>query len=546
METDVDPVGGSAAYRKGSVDFFASGTSAEIVFEQSVAGDTALLLDDVRLLGQSITLPCLGISPAKLDLGLNQTATFSVTVPPQLIATGPATITLESANKAVAKLEGANSDGLLVLTFAQGGEVRKDVNIQSVALGATSIHVVDNAGLCVDNGVDVTVVGSFIRNPSFEANLAGAFPGYGSIASWTGGSGLNNSSGPFHDNGVIPDRRQVAFLQGSQTLSQTLANLVPGKTYWVQFRYNTRNCCGARSLAAAVRFNDADIGVIDDVQPVGTSNPYSYGHVEFTPDTDNGVLSFVSTASGDATFLIDSVSVVQRDSGQIVLQNPSFEAEGAPASPGYIQPDRISGWAGTGNYGVNNARIGPFADNGTNPDQDNVAFIQGAGSLTQHVLGLTAGENYTLTFAANGRAGNTPRLRVSFDGAVIHESDVPPIGGTTPYTTRTVTFTSAVGEGDLKFEQVAAGDNTISIDNIMLKGGGTVTPTGPTLIATKSGGNLRLSWPTTATGFGLFKAPTVKGTYAAVTDPVVIEGENNVVTVVLPTGTAEAYFQLKK
>ena len=70
----------------------------------------------------------------------------------------------------------------------------------------------DSAGLCTDNDVMVTVLNSFVRNSSFESSAVPAGVGYGGIVAWnaSAGTGLNNASGPFHDNGLIPDRRQVA------------------------------------------------------------------------------------------------------------------------------------------------------------------------------------------------------------------------------------------------------------------------------------------------------------------------------------------------
>jgi hypothetical protein len=539
-EQDVTAVGGAENYRSASVDFIAGGNTADVTFEQTAA-DKTVLLDNIQVLGESITLPCLGVAPGKAELSLNQSTTIAISVPPQLIAAGPATIKLRSANAAIARLEGAAADGVLSVTFDAGGETRKDITLHAVALGRTTIDVVDPNGLCVDNGVAVSVIGSFVRNPSFESNLAGNFPGYGSIDSWVGGSGLNNLTGPFHDNGQLPDRKQIGFLQGANTLSQAIANLVPGKRYWVQFRYNTRNCCGG-SLGFAVRFNDIDILTVDGVTPVLSPNQYYIGHAEFVPDTASGTLSFVTTVSGDATLLLDAVTIVQRDEGQVVVHNPSFEASGVVAFPGYIQPDAISGWAGTGSYGVNVSGVGPFADNGVNPDQDSVAFLQNNSSLSQTLTGLNAGANYTAKFAVNARAGNNPRLRVSFDGVNLLEEDIAPVAGTNPYLTREVTFTAAGTEGTLRFEQVLTSDSTLLLDNISITAGGEVRPGLAAVAAVNN--TMRLVWPVSAAGYNLYSSGSVNGTYTAVGNPVVIEGQNNVVTV--PTTGSAQFFQLRK
>jgi len=59
-----------------------------------------------------------------------------------------------------------------------------------------------------------TAQGQTIVNPSFEADNMPASPGYGAITGWTvtgfeGSSGINNSTGPFANNGTIPDGQKV-------------------------------------------------------------------------------------------------------------------------------------------------------------------------------------------------------------------------------------------------------------------------------------------------------------------------------------------------
>src|SRR5258707_15696233 len=53
-----------------------------------------------------------------------------------------------------------------------------------------------------------------IVNPSFEANNPGGV-GYGTPDGWTGvgGVGVDNGGQPFADNGSIPDRGQIGFIQ---------------------------------------------------------------------------------------------------------------------------------------------------------------------------------------------------------------------------------------------------------------------------------------------------------------------------------------------
>ena len=195
---------------------------------------------------------------------------------------------------------------------------------------------------------------------------------------------------------------------------------------------------------------------------------------------------------------------------------------------------------------MNAYAVGPFADNGVGPDQDSVAFLQGQGSsLSQNVSGLTSGQNYTLSFAVNARGGNTPQLRVSFNGTTLLEEAITPVGGPNPYATRSIVFAAPATEGALKFEQIAAGDNTLVFDNVQLVKGGTVTQPAPTLSATRTPeGNLRLAWPASFTGWRLFGAGVVSGAYTAIPSPVVVDGAQQYI--VVPGNLPQQFFRLQR
>lgn len=546
FEEDVTPVGGGNAYHTKSITFVAADVSARVTFSQTLDADQTILLDDIRLAGKSVSLPCLQVTPAKADLSTGQSATVTVTVPPALIASSPATIKLKSANPAVARLTGAAADGSLSLNFAAGGASSQTVTVEAVARGQVTIDVVDAAGLCVDNGINVNVVTSFVRNPSFESNPAGGFPGYGTIDAWTGGSGLNKSGGPFHDNGVIPDREQIAFIQVNGVLSQEIANLTPNKEYWLQFRYNVRNCCGG-TIDLTVRFAGNDLGTIQQISPVGGPNDYYFFSAPLTPTASSGALEFATTASGDATVLLDAVNIVQRDANQLLLDNPSFEASGAVPYPGYIQPRSIAGWkgAGSGAYGVNVAGPGPFADNGINPDQDSVAFLQKVASLSQTLSNLTAGKTYTLSYAYNARSGNSPRLKVTVGDAILQDEVVTPVGGTAPYYSKSVVFTATDATQVLTFAQTSTNDNTVVLDNVKLVEGGVAPVVGPALGAQRAGADqVRIVWPVTVIGFRLQSAPQVGGPWTDDTTPASQQGGQNVVTETI--GSGNKFYRLAK
>lgn len=545
FDDDVNPVG-EGDYHQGSGSFVAASGSVVLRFAQTAEGDQTVLLDDIRVSGEAVNLPCIQLNPANIQVSVDQISTeVTVKLLEDVVANGPATVTVTSSDAEVAMLPGA-VDGTLTLIF-DSASLTQTVEVAGVAPGTARLLFTEPRGVCFDKpGIDVLVLGGFVRNPSFEANSHPSYPGYGPINSWSseggGNTGINGPDGPFHDNGLIPDRRQVALLQTEKTIRQEVVGLTPGKQYWLQFYYNARNCCGG-IIDLFVRFGGDDLATIASVAPVLDTNPYHFKQIAFTATAPSGTLEFQTLNSGDATVLLDAVTIVQRDPGGILVRNPSFEASGLVPSPGYI--DRaIAGWdAGGGGRGVNLSYVGPFADNGVNPDQDNVLFLQGEGTfISQTLTGLTAGENYTARFAANGRSGNAPVLKVLFDGAVAFESTITPVGEGNPYHTLEAVFTASGEEGVLRFEQTATGDQTVLLDNVVVVPGG--TPAVRLSAARQAEGMIRLSWPASAEGYVLQETAALPGGWTDSTAPVTIEGNEKIVMV--EANAAARFYRLKK
>ena len=492
-------------------------------------------------------LPCITAAPtAVTGMPGQSNLVVAVTIPKLLNLTNAASVTVSSLKPAVAVPVGA-VNGALTLNFPAGGTNVQTFNVAMLDQGTTTFVLSNAQGVCVLANVALSVITTFIANPSFEVDPRPGGVGYGAVTSWPnvgGGPGLNTSTGPFQDNGRIPDRKQVALFQGSGVVSQQIAGLTSGKSYWLQFRYNIRNCCTAPfGIDLLVNFEGSQIASIPGIAPVGGMNEYYFAQIEFTPSVSSGLLELTRTATSDATLLLDAVTIVQRDAGQIVIQNPSFEASGQVPFPGYIQPDPISGWTGAGNYGVNFSGVGPFADNGRNPDQDNVAFIQGAGSLSQTISNLTAGQPYTLSYAYNARSGNAPRLKATIGATTVQDENVTPVGGGAPYNVRSGSFTAADTTALLTFAQTATGDQTVLLDNVAITPGGVVS--GPPVRAQLATGNtVRFSWPTSATGFVLQSTASLPGGWTDVNLPVVIVGTENVVTDTI--GTGNKFYRLQK
>jgi len=329
----------------------------------------------------------------------------------------------------------------------------------------------------------VTVWNSLVLNPSFEDSA----PGTNAIPAWSGGSGVNNWSGPALDNGRIPDQVQVAVLQGSNRLSQQIYGLAPGKNYWLQFRYNpsfVASQAGAYGIDLKVKLGGSILAAIPNIAPPGLyalDVPFYFTNIVFVPTNASELLEFDTLPTVPNTtpaLLLDAVSMVQRDADEIVIENPSFEASGQTSDNSFTAP--MAGWSVTGGYGINFSPGDTFGDNGKAPDQGEVLFMWHACTASNLISGLTVGQAYTLSYGVNARGepgGSVLTYDVAFgDIPLLTGQQVNPVGDDNPYVTQYLTFTNDSTSGVLGFATYNVGDTTTLLDNIRLAPGLRVPP----------------------------------------------------------------------
>ena len=553
FQESVKPVGGNNGYHSASVSFEADDVQKQLSFQQTNDGDHTILLDSIRLEGEvGESFPPVQVTPMALELAPNQMGEVIITIPETYLAIKSGQLTLTSPDPSIASFVGADESGALVIDFDKSGENSKAIEIVGGSRGAVRILINPPGGLEVSNDTAVNVVSSIVRNASFESNEAPGGVGIGSIVSWNGGTGLNLAAGPFHDNGAIPDRRQVAVLQGNNNLSQEIKGLEEGESYWLQFNYNARDCCGG-TINLSVQLAGEELWSIEDVLPASADGleTYYFQNVSFTATSSEGLLEFVTKAEGDATILLDAVNVIPRGKDEVVIRNPSFEASGSPVGVGYVQPSNLAGWEfSAGGRGVNVTGRGPFADNGSGLDQDSVLFIQGASSMTQLVEGFEAGETYTLYYYVNARnccGDGFTAYSVSFDDEVLLDEEVLPAGGNMPYHLRYMTFVPSFQDGILQFDTAPEGDHTLVLDDIHIVKGEFVPPTPqpPDVMITLQrleSGEIELSWPSAASDFILQRADATLGEWFDVDEPVVPVNDQNTVTI--SAEGSQGYFRL--
>lgn len=156
------------------------------------------------------------------------------------------------------------------------------------------------------------VFGQSITDSSFEAPSLGpskfTYQTPGSAWSFTGASGLAvNGSGFTVANPIAPQGSQVAFLQGTASVSQTITNWTPGD-YCVVFSAAERNYPATGSTQPVSVQIDGQ--TVSTILPVGIAYQVYYT-VPFTVAAGDHTLTFrTTTTGGDNTAFLDNVQVI--------------------------------------------------------------------------------------------------------------------------------------------------------------------------------------------------------------------------------------------
>ncbi|MGI8905628.1 MAG: LamG domain-containing protein [Candidatus Sumerlaeaceae bacterium] len=160
-----------------------------------------------------------------------------------------------------------------------------------------------------------------IVNSSFEGNPPAGSPGYGPVANWTASganSGVNNTSGPFWDNGVTTSGTQVAFIQSPNFLAQNVAGFEANKSYELRMLVNSRRATPIKprlrvSVAGAAVVTTGPIASVSATGLAGTGNTF-WGVTAQFPSPGPGTFELKIEnleGSGDNTMLLDAVEIVE-------------------------------------------------------------------------------------------------------------------------------------------------------------------------------------------------------------------------------------------
>jgi hypothetical protein len=329
-------------------------------------------------------------------------------------------------------------------------------NVQPTPAGAQATTFVQHGppSQPVDAGFESPSVGSgpsaFLYAPS------------GSAWTFSGDAGLaGNGSGFTAANGAAPQGNQVAFLQDTGSVSQSVT--FAGGTCVVTLSAAQRGSYQASFQTIRVLVDGNTVGTIT---PAG-STYQTYSTASFGLTAGSHTLAFVGVNpnGGDNTALIDQVQVMA--SGP-AFADPGFEGPAVGAGAFRYDPSGSS-WSFSGTAGLAGNGSGFTAGNPNAPQGTQVAFLQGYGSVSQEISLATTGD-YTVSFGAAQRGiGNASlqTIAVEVDGGGV--DTITPVGGSyATYTT--AAFTVAAGAHTIAFVGLNpdGGDNTALLDQVAL------------------------------------------------------------------------------
>jgi YD repeat-containing protein len=297
---------------------------------------------------------------------------------------------------------------------------------------------------------DATSASGFQYGPT---GLPWAFAGLAGVAA--------NGSGFTSGNPNAPQGGQVAFLQGSGSITQTIS--MAAGAYQISLYAAQRGNMPQAGQSLAVLVDGAQV---DTITPLGT-NYQRYTPKWFTVSDGAHIITLagLNPHGGDNTALVDQVLIQATSAGQPF--DPGFEAP-SQAFTGYQYDPSASPWTFSGTAGVagNGSSIaGGFA---SAPEGGQAAFLQGSGSISQTVD--LSGGNYVLSFYAAQAAGNAPpaeAIGVLVDGVQI--ATITPNGKSYGLYS-TASFTASAGAHTLSFtgQGSGGGSNTVLIDEVLI------------------------------------------------------------------------------
>jgi hypothetical protein len=489
VEMRLSPVGGTAAYHTGALDFTAASTTASLEFSSvsvTAPQDTASLLDAITLVP---TTPTIAHHPWTDDLTSGFTSTARVTHA-YTFNTAQNTVINDFPLRGVAGVNPAVAGKFSTSGF--GNAVANDTNFVTDAGGGGTILARD---FVHGGAVQQLVITGLVAGVEYEASLYSVAwdpKPYGRAVTVEAGGKIQTINQDHYDfdGGIRITARYTADETGRGVI--TLRPTHTASTFHLYGFMNqevssTQPPSFYQQPAPSEIWTGPGLPVRVNNALVGGDEPLTYAWWRDgapVPGQTGRVLDLptaVHADSGEYTLVVSNAlgavtsTPVRVEVGLPSLVNWSFEAEDYLNGNGYQDTNGgvITGWTfapANIRLGLNPAAASPFANNGVIPHGAQVAFLQDDTTLTTSLTGLTAGEAYFVHFYANARAGYpSPTVQVEADDRIVLPSTGVTAGAYLGHSTAIFVATNTTARLTFRKGQgPVVGDSTLLLDAITL------------------------------------------------------------------------------
>ncbi|HZS53706.1 MAG TPA: family 78 glycoside hydrolase catalytic domain [Bryobacteraceae bacterium] len=260
------------------------------------SGDTTVFIDNVRMIAAPANMP-FGVTAtpdnAKVSLTWQAASSASSYKVKRSLTSGGPYATVAAGVTGTTYIDNAVSNGVTYYYVISGVDAtgESDSYEASAAPNAISINI-------PNFGFEAPATSSFIYNP---AGSSWTFSGAAG-----NGSGVTSNGSIFtSSNANAPQGVQVAFLQKTGTISQTLNGFAPGAVYTITFSAANRATSGFNGAQSwSVKVGGTTIGTF-----ANEPTTYTDYTASFTASATTQIVSFAGTASSDRTVFLDFVRI---------------------------------------------------------------------------------------------------------------------------------------------------------------------------------------------------------------------------------------------
>ena len=204
----------------------------------------------------------------------------------------------------------------------------------TVSSVVNSVTSSDTAAVCNSPTANFVPVSNYsFETPSVPLWTTG--PSALGSASWTfvgasgsssgNNSGISNKSGTWTNSLPAPDGVQVAFLEGTGSITQTLGGFTPGQTYTITVAAEQRQTTSQSGPNPfKIMLNGTSIGTFTPSQSLAY---YRDSSANFTATAASNTIAFVGTSSsGTSAVLLDNVRIIGSGAGSLSITPQSTSA----------------------------------------------------------------------------------------------------------------------------------------------------------------------------------------------------------------------------